>query len=85
VSGHQIVNEASGDDEAAKTVTATCPGDKVVIGGGAVLEDVSDTDARIYSSYPHGDNAWRATGNDTTGSQQNDSYRLRVYAICADA
>ena len=83
--GDQIVaGTASPDNETAKTVTATCPGSKVAVGGGFLTSNVSSLSALVITgSYPSGSQTWTATGTVTT-TAGNTSYSLQAYVVCAN-
>jgi len=77
-----VTGTISADDEAAKTVTATCTGGTKVIGGGFELSSVSDTNVLVLASFPSSDTVWTVSGSDMTGGGDR-SYAIRAYAICA--
>jgi hypothetical protein len=84
VSGwERVVGAASADDESDKTVTANCPSEKKVVGGGYLTSSVSNASEVVnLSSYPSDDTTWTAVGSvdSTTG---DTSYSLQAFAICA--
>jgi hypothetical protein len=77
-----VAGTVSADDEAAKTVTATCTGGTKVIGGGFEFSSVNDNDVMVLSSYPSSDTEWTVSASDMTGGGDR-SYAVRAYAICA--
>lgn len=84
VSGQEIVfGTASPDNESAKSVTATCPSGKVLVGGGFLTTNVSDaSEIVITSSYPSSTTTWTATGDIDNALAVDSSYSLTAYAIC---
>jgi Collagen triple helix repeat (20 copies) len=83
VAGYEIVaGTASLDDENDKSVSASCPTGKVIVGGGFQVSNVSDSDqVVILSSYPDA-NGWVAVGT-IANTAGDTSYSLQAYAICA--
>lgn len=86
VSGWQLVVGAwSGDSEAARTATATCPAGKNVVGGGYEAGDISNArEIVVLSSYPSASDTWTVTAiSDATNGDK--SFSIRAYAICVVA
>jgi|GEM_PF-2064743 len=85
VSGLEIVmGTPSAPSEDFLSVTATCPGNKMVIGGGYRVLNASHAaqeHVAINSSYPSSEHVWTVTSEiDGTGDDMN--YSLQAYAIC---
>lgn len=87
VSGWEIVEGTpSSDDESDRTVTASCPTGKSVIGGGFTTSDESEkSEVVIYKSYPASSSVWSVSGKVDSTSSGDQSYRLKAYAICITA
>jgi len=87
VSGYETVVKEQPEDALGffGSVSATCPTGKKVTGGGAiaVTADGGVQDGyQVINSSPTADSTgWRATFN--IGNPLNDSFVLKVYAICA--
>jgi hypothetical protein len=84
-SGYQVVQAVSGPlaKTVYTTVTATCPGGKKVVGGGAFVNGVAPNGqaASLIDSRPAGsNNAWEATMANPLKLSSN----LVAYAICAN-
>jgi hypothetical protein len=77
-----VIGTASADDEAARTVTATCGVGKVVVGGGFITSGAGTPgQIVITANYPSSTTVWTVAG--TVDSNAGDaSYALRAYAIC---
>ena len=86
VSGWQLIpGTPSGDIENVRTVTASCPAGKKVVGGGFLTSSISNANRIvILASYPSSDTVWSVNG--TTNIAGGDaSYALQAYAICVTA
>lgn len=80
-----VTGTASADTELFRTVTATCTGGKVVVGGGYRATNVSSQrDIVVTDSYASSTTVWTAVGMayDTAGDK---SFSLTAYAICANS
>ena len=60
MSGYEIVfSEVTPDDELQKTIAATCPMGKVVIGGGFLTLNVSNSNEVVITrNYPSSPSSW---------------------------
>jgi hypothetical protein len=84
VSGLEILNVATATDSSTtKSVTATCPGTKRVVGGGARATGGGATDVAVSESYPVSANQWTAFAREI--NPVGGSWALTVYALCANA
>ena len=83
VGGLEIVYETSAtNSDTEKTVTASCPAGKKVLGGGGYAFNLTFPDeVAIVASFPYNGNGWRVV------AQETDAYApgwlVRTYAICA--
>ena len=82
MSGYERVNSAqSADTTGPRSVTANCPGSKVVVGGGFDTFRSGDlADIVVTRSSPEGNGAWTVVAT-SLGS----SFAIRAYAMCARA
>jgi len=88
----EIVTAQSASNSSNKSVTATCPAGKVLVGGGARertgLLAPSATVAIVASGPSHpilgspSNTAWTATGEEY--APDPDNWRILAYAICAE-
>lgn len=77
VGGWTYVAAVDDSDEEDRLLEATCPVDRVVVGGGF---SITEEEAVVMQSIPLQDGtAWRVRA---VGPDYN--WRLRVYAICVD-
>jgi hypothetical protein len=92
VSGLEIVNTAvarnsSTNEDVLVEATATCPGSKLVVGGGGKI-DTSNTAIRsqvvMFRSFPSATNAWTASSVIISGFS-GQTVTVTAYAICANA
>jgi hypothetical protein len=82
VSGLEIVTVASATDSSAtKSVTATCPGTKRAIGGGARATVPTGADIAVHETYPASTNQWTAVAREI--NPIGGSWSLSAYALCA--
>ena len=84
VSGLEIVFATSPVDSLSpKTVTATCPGGKKVVGGGGYAFNLGfPSEVALVASFPFGANAWRAAAHEINAYVPN--WIVRTYAVCAN-
>jgi hypothetical protein len=85
VSGLQIVETLSASDATdSKVVTATCPGTKKVVGGGALLLNAGASNVAIERSGTEdgAGAAWTAAGHEHTPTASG--WRILAQAICAN-
>jgi hypothetical protein len=86
IAGLQIVTALSPFDSVTpKTLTATCPADKKVIGGGgytSLIAGAVPNDVALVASNPTGTNAWRLVAHEMDAYAP--SWMIRVYAVCAN-
>jgi hypothetical protein len=61
-----------------KTVTATCPNGKVVLGGGGRISGAAGLS--ITASYPSSNTVWTVTAERHSGS---GNWSVRAYVVCA--
>jgi hypothetical protein len=82
VSGYDIqVSGWSADSSGARSVTASCSGGRVVLGGGFDTARTLDLgDIVITRSSPNGNDAWTVEA-----TSLGTSFAIRAYAICARA
>ena len=92
MSGAEIVVQTSSPNSSDKTLTVSCDGGKIAIGGGArVLGAVGSSDAEvpagiaIVASYPNGvtgekSPSWTATAKEV--SAVSADWRLSVHVVC---
>lgn len=84
VSGLEILNVATASDSSTtKSVTATCPATKRVIGGGARVTGTGATEVAVSESYPATANQWTALAREINAV--GSSWTLTAYALCANA
>lgn len=77
-----VAGTASDDIMDERTVTATCPSGKQVVGGGYVTSNISSApDIIIIASYPSSATVWTVTGTSYPAGL-DESYSLQAYAIC---
>ena len=75
------------NDDDLKTVTARCPGDKKVLGGGSSISSSLGAFFRghVLSDNPTTDNdGWFVMVRESSETGTNVIWSLSVYAICAD-
>jgi hypothetical protein len=75
------------DSSSTKSVTATCPGGKRVLGGGATIIGAGPGGPVVVQSQPVGTDAASVDAWTTTAVEvgaYTPSWRLIAYAICAD-
>jgi hypothetical protein len=82
VSGYERVSSGmSADSTGFRSVTAQCPGSKVVIGGGYDTSGVSDPgDIVVERTGPSGNDSWTVEATST-----GKSFAIAAWAICARA
>jgi hypothetical protein len=84
VSALEIVTVASATDSSTpKSVTATCPGAKRVVGGGARATGTGATEVAVSEAYPASANQWTALAREINAV--GSSWLLTAYALCANA
>jgi hypothetical protein len=83
VSGLERRSDASSlDSTNSKSVTATCPSGKRVLGGGARVTGDAAANVAITESYPESAlDRWIAVGRES--DETGNSWQLTAYAICA--
>ena len=82
-----VTETSVNDSETEKSVTATCPAGKEVIGGGARINAAGSVKVATSASYPlvdanNGRVGWIATGRET--SEEPGNWQVVAYAICAE-
>lgn len=92
VSGYNVVTQSSDfNSNPLRSQTAFCPGQQVVLGGGAavstsatVVVKSSSLNVAMISTGPSGSppRAWQATADEMVDT--NSNWRIIVYAICAN-
>jgi hypothetical protein len=81
VSGYEIVSVSGPtNNSTAKILDATCPGNKMPVGGG-INTSLSTPNEQAGESYPAG-HAWHVTAVNT-GPTTN--WTLKAFAVCVDA
>lgn len=82
MSGYERVSSnLSADTSGPRSVTARCPGNKVVVGGGFDTARTLDLgDIVVTRSSPDGNDGWTVEAT-SLGS----SFAIRAYAICVRA
>jgi hypothetical protein len=81
LSSIQLVQAASEETfQPIRTVTARCPADARIVGGGAVV-DATGRGIAIVASAPDAEDGWVAVAEDSA-PQRPDPWRLVVTAIC---
>ena len=91
MSGLETVAQASGSDlEPRKTVTATCPAGKRVIGGGGFIQEDGSFDAgrpvltQLRPVHPqNGRDAYVVSGARTFPQFFGEEWQIGAYAVCA--
>jgi hypothetical protein len=83
---YETVTSAN-DTETEKSVTATCPVGKEVIGGGARINAPASVNVAVSASYPlvtasNSRAGWIATGHETPTEAGN--WQVVAYAVCAE-
>jgi hypothetical protein len=82
VSGLEVLTVASATDSSqTKSVTATCPAGKRVVGGGARATGAGVTEVSVTENYPASTNQWTASAREVNAV--GGSWSLSVYALCA--
>jgi hypothetical protein len=82
-----VTETSINDSETEKSVTATCPSGKEVVGGGARINSPSSVAVAVSASYPlvsssNGRIGWIASGHETPTEPGN--WQVVAYAICAE-
>ena len=82
-----VTETSPNDSEPEKSVTATCPPGKEVIGGGARINSPSSVAVAVSASYPsvdanNGRIGWIASGHETP--EEAGSWQVVAYAVCAE-
>jgi hypothetical protein len=78
----EIVHVDTADSSSSpKQTSATCPGSKKVIGGGARIYG-ANAEAPLDESYPSAGSTWYGTAYEIVPTGVN--WHLEVYAICAN-
>lgn len=82
-----VTETSVNDSEAEKSVTATCPAGKEVIGGGARINSPSSVAVAVSASYPlttatNTRVGWIASGHEAPTEPGN--WQVVAYAICAE-
>jgi hypothetical protein len=86
VSGLEIVNIATGmDSDTEKSMTATCPAGKKVVGGGGYAIGLLGFPDNIglVASYPVNGTGWRVVAREINAYA--GSWLARAYAVCTTA
>ena len=82
ISGREQVSAETALNAAApKTITATCPAGKRVIGGSIEVSGAGRARVTVTESHAAGDNAWEAEAFEAVGTPL--TWKLVVHAICA--
>jgi hypothetical protein len=86
VSGLEIVTLPSGamDSDTEKSVTATCPAGKKIVGGGGYAIGVFGfpDDVGLVASYPVSGTGWRVVAREINAFA--GAWLARAYAVCAN-
>lgn len=82
-----VTETSVNDSETEKSVTASCPSGKEVIGGGARINAASSVNVAVSASYPlvnsnNGRVGWIATGRE--GGVEPGNWQVVAYAVCAE-
>ena len=77
----QVSAETPQNSTASRTITATCPVGKKVIGGGVELSGPGRARVTATENKPSGDNAWEGEAFEAVAT--NAAWKLVVHAICA--
>lgn len=82
-----VTETSVNDSETEKSVTATCPAGKEVIGGGARINSPSSVNVAVSASYPlitasNSRAGWIASGHETPTEAGN--WQVVAYAVCAE-
>jgi hypothetical protein len=73
------VSATSVSNSTNKTITVTCPGSKIVVGGGGTTSLLGEV--TLSSSFPVSNNTWSASGfEEVLGTANN--WTVTAYAIC---
>lgn len=82
-----VTETSVNDSETEKSVTATCPAGKEVLGGGARINSASTVNVVPSASYPlvtatNSRAGWIATGREFAAEPAN--WQIVAYAVCAE-
>ena len=67
----------------SKTATATCPVDRILVGGGALVATAgSISEISITESYPSSTTVWTARGDANVGAPPGN-WSIQAFALCA--
>jgi hypothetical protein len=85
VSGLEIVHVDTGmNSDTQKSIVATCPaGKKVVGGGGYAYDGTFPSQVAVVASYPSGSTTWRFVAHEVDPYAGN--WYARAHAVCANA
>jgi hypothetical protein len=72
---------SANDATDTKFVTASCPGGKTIVGGGASLGGTAFLNAAIDLSAPNDSNGWDVAAHEHTATAGN--WSARAFALCA--
>lgn len=84
IGGHEVVHVATAmNSDQQKTITATCPGGKVPVGGGgyAIGALGFPDELALVASYPVSGTGWRVVAHESDAYAGN--WLVRAYAVCA--
>ena len=73
--------QTSPGNNAAATVTATCPAGEAATGGGGAVSNQGPTPVELYASIPVGNNAWAANAQQVAAG--SNVWTLTVYVVCS--
>jgi hypothetical protein len=85
VSGVEIVYASTGmDSDTQKSIVASCPaGKKVVGGGGFAYDGTFPSQVALVASYPSSSTTWRLVAHEVDAYAGN--WYARAHAVCANA
>jgi hypothetical protein len=77
----RVTAESPNDSNVSKTVIATCPAGKKILGGGALILSALVAGPALVRDAPDSDTSWLAQGREINATGSN--WKVVVQAICA--
>jgi hypothetical protein len=86
VTGTPVTSAANASRNTTVTATATCPGGKVLLGGGGLVTTSTSAKERVHlqASYPTSTTTWTAVGVVAIGALgSGQTMTVTAYALCS--